>query len=208
MVLLAFLFLSCGRNVKNEGENNTIYTNENMTIKGGKAGLSEHYKQVYLSAFADFVGDFDLERKIEKSIQVNLEGYGLVITKKIPDAQAVITGSIDSLIISPAGRITNLPGLLYSIQLTYSVNDIEKNYLQKDRSIDEHLLVLDTNSYSSNQAVEILSQNLSRHTAESIFYGWQLGYSKTTNQISTLGGSIETNSGTNRTEPNQQKRIH
>jgi hypothetical protein len=139
---------------------------------------------------------------------LNLEGYGLIMTKKIPDAQAVITGSIDSLIISPAGRITNLPGLLYSITLTYSVNDNEKNYLQKDRSIDEHLLVLDTNAYSSNQVIEVLSRNLSKHTAESIFYGWQLGYSKTTNQIFTLGETIETNFSTNRTEPDQQKGVH
>jgi hypothetical protein len=161
-------------------------------------GVKDLYRFVYLTSFSDFTGNFDMQKDLQTSLAENLNRNGIVLVKNLKTAEAVVSGSLDSLVISAADRATNVSGLIYTLSLTFSVIDKNKNYMQMNKPILEQLLVLDTNTFDSNYVLPILVQNAGQHTAEAVYYGWQLEYSKTPDKITTLGVAHETNSGTNR----------
>jgi hypothetical protein len=176
----------------------TIFTNDIVQISGKAVGVRDLYRFVYLSSFSDYIGSFDLQGDFQKSMTENLNRFGVVPVTKLRSAQAVVSGSLDSLVISSAERATNVDGLIYTLRLTFSVIDKDKNYLQMNRPVLEQILVLDTNTYESNDVIPVLVKNAGQHTAEAVYHGWQLEYSKTPDKIMTLGVSRETNTGTNR----------
>lgn len=180
-----------------EIEENPIFTNNIVDIRGKSSGLPEKWKRVYLTIFADFIGDLKIQKDFDLLLQQQLNQFGLITVSKIPQADAVISGSLETLDISLADRATNIPGLLYLLKVNYSVYNSDKSVLQKNQQIQDEILVVDTNAYLSNIVVDMLVQDTAKHTAEGIYYGWQLDYSKTDTFIKTLGAKIESNYSTN-----------
>ncbi len=199
-MILSLLLPSCTTSVKDPGER-AIFTNEIVDIRGRTVGLKDRYRRVYVLPFSEQIGSADVLAGYEKLLRDQLAQYGLSLSPRIPGADAVVDGALTRLVVSDADRATNVPGLIYTLHLTYSVLDSRRSFIQRDRPIREDILVLDTNAYLSNDVVFALATNAARHTAEAVFYGWQLEYSKTPDKILTLGIiTNETNTGTNRTK--------
>lgn len=201
VLALAILFIavSCVTTAKETTER-TIFTNDVVQIRGKTVGLKDIYRFVYLTSFSDYIGNFDYRKDFERNLGENLNRYGIVLVKNIRSAQAVVSGSLDSLVISTAERATNIDGLIYTLRLGFSVNDKDRNFIQMNKPILEQILVLDTNTYTTNEVLPLLIKNAAQHTAQAVYYGWQLEYSKTPDKITTLGvkTNAETNYSTNR----------
>ena len=201
LTLTVILIISSCVTMAKETTERTIFTNDVVQIRGKSVGLKGLYRFVYISSFSDFIGNFDYRRDFENALAENLSKNGVVRVKNIRSAQAVVSGSLDSLVISTAERATNIDGLIYTLRLSFSVNDSGKNYIQMNKPILEQMLVLDTNTYESNDVIPLLLKNAAQHTAEAVYYGWQLEFSKTPDKITTLGEiHVETNHGTNRSK--------
>lgn len=193
--------ISCASAAKNEDER-AIFTNDVVEIHGKNAGLPNSAKNIYLIPFSDHLDNPYLMNEFSTRFRFTLEGFGLRLTERIKGSDAVIVGSVDTLTIANAERITNNDALYYKLTIRYSVLDRSKNYLEKDRLILEEVLVMDTNTYDSNKVVLILAQNAARHTAEAVVNGWQSEYSRTADaKIFTLGVVTNaTNNSTNRAQ--------
>lgn len=201
LTLTMILLISSCVTMAKETVERTIYTNDVVQIKGKSVGLKDLYRYVYLSAFSDYIGNFDYRQDFERALVEELSKNGIVMVKNLRSAQAVVSGSLDSLVISTAERATNVDGLIYTMRLSFSVNDSSKNYIQMNKPILEQMLVLDTNTYETNDVIPLLIKSAALHTAEAVYYGWQLEYSKTPDKIKTLGVvHVETNHSTNRTK--------
>ncbi len=196
----ASLFLCYGCTVSARPSEERSISNKAIDIKGRNAGLSEEIKKVYVSYFTDYIGDYKIVRDFDRKLRYYTEQYGKVSVNKIQNAEAIVTGSLNTMKISRGEEfVTNIPSFHYLFILNYSVLNKDNSYIQKDRLIREEILVLDTNFFKENIVLPILIDNAARHTAEAIIFGWQLEYSKTSTNIFTLGSITNvTNYVTNR----------
>lgn len=202
LILGLFLFLfSCGTNssnVKND-KDKILYQGQAINIISGSAGLPDSIHRLYLTFFTDYSSTENLQQIFDQKLRLHLQELaGIRVEDKIPDAQAVVEGKIDTYAQSPASQVTNLDSLLYQLNLTYSVRDMKGIYIQKNKSVSEKLLITDTNTYTPTEVLPILVDLAARNTAESILYGWQKEYQKTPAQISALGEVITNDLSTNR----------
>ncbi len=198
-IIICFIIIltACGRTVK-DNEERAIYTNDVVEIHGKTAGLTDNIYKVYVTLFTDFIGDSRIQNNFDRLLKINLAENGLSVEKKIQNAQAVISGSLESYFTSPAERVTNLDGLIYTLTINYSVIDSDKKFLQNDKTIVEDLLVLDTNYYKPDTVLKVVLENAAKHTTEAVINGWQIEYSKMPDKVKFLGVTNETNSYFNR----------
>lgn len=203
-VLAVFLvaLAACGESVKEEGPGapRPIFTNDGVRIEGHDAGIFDKYPRVYLTRFADFTGDVDVSRLFYDQLENSLKTYHLQLVKTIRSADAVVSGELLSLSIRNADTVTNIDGDFYRLRLAYSVADDRGRYLQRSRQVEEVLLVFDRESYPSNTTMPYFIEQAAQHTADAVYYGWQVEYSRSLKGSAALGGTNATNSGTNRTE--------
>jgi hypothetical protein len=183
-----------------ESSEKAFFTNDTINVRAKKSGLPEGVSRAYLLLFTDYVGNFDLQKEFDKNLRFSLASLGISTETKMRGAEVFISGELKFFAIFPAQRITNTAaGLFYALRLNYSVFNPENQVIQKDK-MEENILVADTNTYPYEKVFPILVQSAARHTAEAICYGWQLSYSRTTNQVTTLGEFRETNYYTNRSK--------
>jgi hypothetical protein len=178
-------------------EEKALFTNENISVLGKTPGLPEGARMLYLSLFSDLTTNCEalkFQENLDRELRANLQPMGFTLIDRIRSAHAVISGSIDLFAVDEAARITNIPALLYTLSITYSVTGPDRNYIQQDQHIREQVLVLDTNNILSNRAADYLIVQAGRHTADAVVSGWQMQYTRTADHIDTLGGvTNETN---------------
>lgn len=198
---LLLLLFSCGTSsstVKTD-KDKILYQGGAIKIMSGSAGLPESIHRLYLTFFTDYSSTENLQQLFDQKLRLHLQELaGIRVEDKIPNAQAVVEGKIDTYAQNLASQVTNLDGLLYQLNLTYSVRDMKGIYIQQNKSINEKLLVTDTNTYTPTEVLPIIVDLAARNTAESILYGWQKEYQKTPTQISVLGEVITNDLPTNR----------
>ena len=199
ILLLTAILCACGRTVK-DYEDRPIFTNDVVEIHGKTAGLTDNINKVYVTLFSDFIGNSKIQNSFDNLLKFDLAENGISVVKKLADAQAVVSGSLESFYVTTSERATNKEGLIYTLKVNYSVIDSDKKYIQKDKSIMEDLLVLDTNNYKADAVLKIMLDNAARHTAEGVCFGWQLDYTKTPASVMILGATNETNSDFNRAQ--------
>ncbi|OHD55567.1 MAG: hypothetical protein A2014_12130 [Spirochaetes bacterium GWF1_49_6] len=173
-------------------------TIDRVQVEGIESGLPEGVQQVYLSLFIDHSHNVEIQRDFDKILKDKLTAYGLQIMNKIKYAQVVVSGSINTFFIEDSRLVTNIPGLVYTMKVTYSVQDMEGNPVQENKSIEQSYLVVDTNSYVSNMVVPQLVNLMATRTAEAIVYGWQLQFSQFNGKVDILGEYHENGLLTNR----------
>ena len=100
----------------------TIIKTENLNIQGKASGLPPGTSRLYLSLFTDFTtntGSFDFQFNLDRFLRSQFQELGLVLIDKIQFSQVIVSGKIDSFIVSTAERVTNIPSLLYSLSINY-----------------------------------------------------------------------------------------
>lgn len=184
-------------------ESKVIFTNDVVSVRTKMTGLPESVKAVYLVPFTD-LSSRGLAEIFGRKLSLELNRLGLVFSGGIKSSDAVVSGRLDSITIRPSDEYlgTN-SGLLYTLNLSYSVTDREKNWIQRDQKILERILVADTNAFLENDVLKLITESAALRTAEAVVYGWQLSYSQLGTNILILGGKIETNYSVSRSESNR-----
>ena len=173
-------------------------TIDRVQVEGIESGLPEGVRQVYLSLFTDHAHSIDIQREFDSILKDKLTAQGLQIMNKIKYAQLLVSGSIDAFFIEDSRFVTNLGGLIYTMKITFSVQDMTGNYIQEKVSIEKSYLVLQTNTYISNIVVPMLINQMAARTAEAIYYGWQLQFSQYNGKMDVIGEYNESYLFTNR----------
>ncbi|MGC8764488.1 MAG: hypothetical protein ACP5QT_01185 [Brevinematia bacterium] len=195
------LFFSCSTTWKNKPER-VLYSSKNVELIGKDAGLPDYIKNIRLNLtnLIEYEREFFTPFKLK--LEFYFESYGLRLKEYEGDETnfASLFVSIDSINAKESTEITNIYNLLYTLELSFSLLDNSRNYLQKDKTIKEYVLVFDTNRYNNEAVLLYLSDLSARHLAERVKFGWQSDYSKTDDKVIILGGKVETTNRTNRTK--------
>jgi len=173
-------------------------TIDRVQVEGIESGLPEGVRQVYLTLFTDHAHSVDIQRQFDIILKDKLTAHGLQIMNKIKHAQLLVSGSIDTFFIEDSRFITNIGGLIYTMKVTFSVQDMTGNYIQEKVSIEKSYLVVETNTYISNIVVPMLVNLIATRTAEAIYYGWQLQFSQYSGKVDVIGEYHESYLLTNR----------
>lgn len=199
IILIVFLLIfSCSRTYKQSPER-IIYTNEVVEIKGKDAGLPEYLKNVYVSMENETIYDREFFYPFMVKLEFYISSYALKFEREDEANFAKLKGRIKSIVVSERYEITNTPHKFYTLKIVYSLLDEKNEFLQKDKEINEYLLVLNTNQYDLENSLNKLADISARHLSEAIKFGWQSDFTKTDKEFFTLGAiKSETNNITNR----------
>jgi len=180
----------------------SLYDNpvERINVEAGQSGLPPEIRRVYLTLFSAPPSLQFIQNEIDRRLKLALERSGLDMVTRIPFAQAVINGRIKGFSIKSGESVTNLSdSLLYSIELELNVEDKTDSQSGNFHTVEDRILVVNTNQYLSNIVVSMLLDNSVKYLSEVILYGWQTEYSKKKGQsYQILGEKDETNNFTNR----------
>ncbi len=201
LISLVLFFLGCSSETTSvrPSESQLLYHTDSIELMGQSAGLPETIRRVYITLFTDYSSTPNLQLEFDRQLRFHLQSIAAIrIENKIPVAQAVIEGKIDSYTQRPASRVTNFEGLLYQLKLTYSVRDMQGIQIQENKKISENILVTDTNNYPAQEVLPIILDHAARHTAQAILYGWQKEYQESPDLIPVLGEVTTNDLSTNR----------
>lgn len=173
-------------------------TIDRVQVEGFESGLPEGIRQVYLTLFTDHAHSVEIQRDFDIILKDKLTTHGLQIMNKIKYAQLLVSGSIDAFFIEDSRIVTNISGLIYTMKVTFSVQDISGSFIQEKVSIEKSYLVVETNTYTSNIVIPMLVNLMATRTAEAIYYGWQLQFSQYSGKVDIIGEYHENNLLTNR----------
>ena len=160
---------------------------DRISVEGQVSGLPEGVKQVYLSLFTDHANNVEVQREFDKILKDKLAGYGLQMMTKIKSAQLIVYGNIDAFFTEESRLVTNIEGLIYTMKISYSVEDNIGKTIQDKKYIEQSYLVKNTNTYMSNIVIPLLIDLVAGRTAEAVYYGWQLQFSSISGKIEILG---------------------
>lgn len=158
-----------------------------IDIVGRQSGIPQGVSKIYITLFTDYGGNLEVQRKFDTLLSQYLSGYGLELMSRIHHAEVVISGSINTFAILPAQVITNMEGSFYQLEVEYKVIESDGNVLQEGRSIEEQLLVADTNTYTTNKVIPYIVDIVAKQTAEAIYYGGQVKTFIVEDEIEILG---------------------
>jgi hypothetical protein len=186
-------------------ERTVFYTSEEERIEviGKSSGLLPNVKRVYVTLFTDFSEtrdirwEFDtrntLQSEFDRRLGLELEARGLIVVPRMGLAQAIISGNIRTFDIYSADIITNVDGLIYTMKIDYSWDDRFNTIKEAGRSIEERILVMNTNEYNTNRVMPIMVERMAQFTAEAIVDGWQSEYAGKDGRYLILGAEDENN---------------